>query len=320
MFHLEEKTAIGRPFWELVRNTRLQQWLARSLEQAEPAGGELELVAPEERTLLVHVARLPGHASGGPGGAMIVMDDVTELRRLERVRTEFVANASHELKTPLASIKACVETLREGAMNEPDHAAAFLQTVGEQTDRLDALVQDLLALARIESGGAVRERHPLCLAAVVQTCAQRYAQAAARRQQTLSLASRDNDVLVLADEEAVERILENLLDNAIKYTPEGGTVTVRWGAQDSDGLLEVEDTGIGIPRKHLPRIFERFYRVDRARSRELGGTGLGLSIVKHARARHQAVLAIESTPGKGSRFSARFPATRLAAVAQNVAN
>lgn len=300
LFPLHEVSALGRPLWELVRSPQLQQWMGQALSHSEPVGGELELKAPLPRLLSVRVVGLPGPT---PAGAIVVASDISQLRRLEQVRQEFVANASHELKTPLASIKACVETLLDGALDDAEIRVRFLQMINEQSERLDKLVRDLLALTRIESQERPPVLHPIVLSEIVELCVNRHQQYAERKEMRLVTLPPAANVRVLADEESLEQVLDNLIDNAIKYTNSGGTITVRWAAEADRCRIEVEDTGIGIPQAHLPRIFERFYRVDRARSRELGGTGLGLSIVKHLVQIMGGTVAVSSRLGKGTTFT-----------------
>lgn len=307
LFRLQQALAVGRPLWELVRSPQLQQWVTEALEASEPVGGEMELLAPMSRMLSVRAAGLPGDPAGG---AIVVASDISQLRRLESVRQEFVANASHELKTPLASIKACVETLLDGAIDDVDVRVRFLQMVGEQSDRLDRLVRDLLSLTRIESEGTQTDLHPVTLDEIVKVCHQRHRQNAERKQMSLVMQLPPEPIIVQGDEESLEQILDNLIDNAIKYTNEGGSVTIRWQNHEGGCLLEVEDTGIGIPQAHLPRIFERFYRVDKARSRELGGTGLGLSIVKHLVQALGGTVSVTSRIGAGTSFSIQLATPR----------
>jgi two-component system phosphate regulon sensor histidine kinase PhoR len=240
---------------------------------------------------------------------VLVLHDTSELRRLERVRQEFVANVSHELKTPLAVIKVTVETLLAGAADDPAHRVGFLEQIDEQTDRLHALILDLLSLARIESGAEALEFQAVELEQAAQDCLERHrARAEAKGvdldAEPLSAAA---PVTAWADEEALGTILDNLVDNAIKYTPAGGRVRVRWRAADGEACLEVEDTGVGIPERDQSRVFERFYRVDKARARELGGTGLGLSIVKHLAQVMQGTVGVRSTVGRGTTFTVRLP-------------
>jgi len=297
---------VGRRLWEVVRQRPLLDVVQRALDSSEPQREELGWSGLSMRSLTVHAARLPGLP---PRGAVLVLHDTTELRRLERLRQEFVANVSHELKTPLSIIKACVETLLDGAVDDPQHRRPFLEQLDSQSNRLHALILDLLSLARIESGEELFDFQPLPVREIVQSCLERHRPRAESKEQILEMVppAGDEELAVWADEEALEQMLDNLLDNAVKYTPQGGRVSVRWRREGEQVCLEVADTGIGIPESDLPRIFERFYRVDKARSRELGGTGLGLSIVKHlAQAMHGSVHAA-SRAGQGTTFTIRLP-------------
>jgi two-component system phosphate regulon sensor histidine kinase PhoR len=241
-----------------------------------------------------------------------VVHDTSDLRRLERLRQDFVANVSHELKTPLSVITACIETLVDGAAEDPGARSLFLQRIAEQTDRLNTLILDLLSLARIESGIELFAFKEVPVAAAINACIERHRTRAESRKQILTSSRADADELaVWADEEALDNILDNLVDNALKYTPEGGQVSVHWGNRDDQVCIEVIDTGIGIPSSDLSRIFERFYRVDKARSRELGGTGLGLSIVKHLTQAMQGTVQATSTLGRGSTFRVCLPRAEL---------
>jgi two-component system phosphate regulon sensor histidine kinase PhoR len=297
--------AVGRHFWEVVRQRGLQEIVQRALAGKQPASEELTWIGPATRSLTIHAARLAGSPQRG---AVLVLHDTTELRRLERMRQDFVANVSHELKTPLSVIKLCVETLLDGAIDDTAHRGSFLQQVADQADRLHALILDLLSLARIESGTEVFEFRDVPLAPVVADCLDRHRARALAKDQKLEAAPPTADaVAVWADEEAVGQILDNLVDNAVKYTPTGGRIRIGWRTEGDQVCLDVADTGIGIPQADLPRVFERFYRVDKARSREVGGTGLGLSIVKHlAQAMHGSV-AVTSRLGEGTTFTVRLP-------------
>lgn len=301
----EKGGAVGRRLWEVVRQRPLLDVVQRALDSAQPQREELGWHGTNIRSLTVHAARLPGLP---PRGAVLVLHDTTELRRLERLRQEFVANVSHELKTPLSIIKACVETLLDGAMDDPQHRHQFLEQLDSQSDRLHNLILDLLSLARIESGEELFDFQPLSVGEIVRECMERHRPRAESKGQAFEIAPPDDEeATVWADQEALEQILDNLLDNAVKYTPEGGRVSVRWRRQGEQVELEIADTGIGIPESDLPRIFERFYRVDKARSRELGGTGLGLAIVKHlVQAMHGSVRAA-SRPGQGTTFTLSLP-------------
>ena len=309
-----DTTSVGRLVPELIRSPQVQDAVEATLRLAVPAAYEAELTLPgrdpsqrgHNRFLSVRGNPLPGQPSTG---AVFVFHDVTELRRLERMRQDFVANASHELKTPLASIKAYTETLLDWALYDETVNSRFLKRIDEQAERLNQLILDLLSLARIESGQEIFEHAPLFLVPVLESCVESHRD----RTQTKNLnlvfdpGGLEDDTMVLADEEAIRQIVDNLIDNAIKYTPEGGSVSVICYSDRNSATIEVTDTGIGIPRSDLPRIFERFYRVDKARSRELGGTGLGLSIVKHLMQSIGGQIDVTSRVGSGSRFTVHLP-------------
>jgi two-component system phosphate regulon sensor histidine kinase PhoR len=307
LLDLSRVPAVGRALWEVVRHRPLLDAVKRALESREPHREEFSWTGSTPRTLTVHAARLPGES---PRGAVLVLHDTTELRRLETLRQDFVANVSHELKTPLSVIKVCVETLLDGAVEDPLHRGRFLEQIARQADRLHALILDLLSLARIESGAELFHFTSVPLQTLAEACIERHRPRAEARNQRLDIEVVRPGLQVWADEEAVDQILENLLDNALKYTGEGGSIRIRLGDDSEQGTVEVVDSGIGIPAADLPRIFERFYRVDKARSREMGGTGLGLAIVKHlVQAMHGNVRA-SSEPRVGTTFRVQLPLAR----------
>ena len=296
-------SVVGRPVWEAVRNPTIQEVIRRALKTRTQKHLELEIPRTHS-TVELSAARLPGDPCPG---AILVLHDVTELRRLENVRQQFVSNVSHELKTPLSSIHAYTETLLEGAVDDPTHNREFLRQIKEQADRLHLLILDLLRLAQIESDEGVPVPTAVSLGETVGACIEEHEGVASAKQVTLNVHPGPADLCALADEEALRTILDNLVENAINYTPEGGEVVIRWHVQDSTAVLEVVDTGIGIAEEHRGRIFERFYRVDKARSRQLGGTGLGLSIVKHLVLQSEGTIEVASQPGKGSTFTVCLP-------------
>lgn len=233
---------------------------------------------------------------------------VAELKLLEKVRQDFVANVSHELRTPLANIKGYAETLLSGAIEDKKNARDFLQIIYKESDRLSKLIDDLLDLSKIESGKMKMTFSPVELKPIVLRVVDILKKVAIDKSIDINIALPDNLPKLLSDEHRITQAILNLVDNAIKYTPSKGSVKI--SAYTSDGVIRVAiaDTGIGIPKKDLPRIFERFYRVDKARSRELGGTGLGLSIVKHIAQAHGGDVYVKSSIGKGSIFSFTIPA------------
>jgi PAS domain S-box-containing protein len=240
-------------------------------------------------------------------GVVLVIHDVTEMRRLETLRRDFVANVSHELKTPLTSIRAYVETLLDGGLDDRENNLRFLKKIEVHASRLVALIADLLSLSKVESGDAFPQRMRVDLGELVQGSYQRLGPNAESKTHQMQIQFDAEPVYILADTEAVTQIFDNLIDNAIKYTEPGGRIDICVRRDGERARVDVMDTGIGIPQEDLPRIFERFYRVDKARSRELGGTGLGLSIAKHLVQALGGELAVESRLGAGSTFTTWFP-------------
>ncbi|WP_372717054.1 ATP-binding protein [Novipirellula sp.] len=295
---------VGRPLLEAVRSRPLYELVQKCLETGGPEQTEFESICQVRRDLAVRATCLPGDPANG---VVMVLHNITELRRLENLRQEFVANVSHELKTPLASIKAYAETLRLGAMSDPENNLKFVDRIEEQAERLHQLILDMLQIARVESGEEAFEITDVSVNKVVDTCFNHNTDAAQRKEIQLVVEPPPSPILVYADEDGLTTILDNLIGNAIKYTPEKGRVTVRWWQEQDQMLLEVQDTGIGIAPEHHTRVFERFYRADKARSRELGGTGLGLSIVKHLCQAFGGSVKLCSKPGEGSTFQVRLP-------------
>jgi signal transduction histidine kinase len=240
--------------------------------------------------------------------------DITSLRRLEQVRKDFVANVSHELRTPLTSIKGYVEALLDGAKDHPEEAERFLRIILKQSDRLNLILEDLLQLSQIESGEVRFKQEPVRLGALVERTLPLIKPLADKKSQMIAVALPPDLPAVLGDEDRLVQVLTNLLDNAVKYTPDGGAISIAGRTADEPAQVElsVADTGIGIPEADRPRVFERFYRVDKARSRELGGTGLGLAIVRHIVEAHNGKIWVEGNQPAGSRFVMLLPATREA--------
>ena len=288
------------PLGDLVKVSGLDALMDGARLSDRSSQCELEMSTTDEDAIV----RAQAHRfqNGAEMGVVVVLHDVSELRRLERIRRDFVANVSHELKTPLTSIRGYVETLLDGAIDDDEHNVRFLEKIENNVERLNHLVMDLLSLARIESQAGMLSRQSIDLHSILEEAMRRYEATAEAREQALVLDACSGSVRILGDHEALTQILDNLFDNALKYTPDEGTVTVRVFRGATHATLEIEDDGVGIPKEDQARIFERFYRVDKARSRAVGGTGLGLSIVKHLVHAIQGTIELESEPGEGSTF------------------
>jgi two-component system phosphate regulon sensor histidine kinase PhoR len=300
---------VGRSLLEITRARPVSEALKQALDTADPVETEFESPGMPRRTLSLRAARLPGEPCPG---VLIVLHDRTELRRLENLRHELVANVSHELKTPLAAIKGYAETLRLGAIHDTEHNLLFLHRIEEQADRLHELILNMLQIARLEAGHAAFDMVDRDVRSLLENCVQQFVATAAAKDVALAVELPDDELIVPSDAEALQTIVNNLIDNALKYTSSGGRVIVRASGTATTVAIQVDDTGIGIPEGELTRIFERFYRVDKARSRELGGTGLGLSIVKHLAQAHGGVVSVVSELGKGSTFRVELPRRQVA--------
>ncbi|MEW4455991.1 ATP-binding protein [Bremerella sp. JC817] len=299
----------GRPLIEITRIRALDQSVQQALTTGEPCSTEFEVTSPFRRVLNIHANCLPGDPCPG---VVLVLHDMTELRRLENLRREFVANVSHELKTPLAAIRAYAETLAMGAVNDAENRDYFLGQITDQSDRLHDLIMDMLQLARVEAGQEVFDITDVNLADIAQWSVDSLRDKAAAKQIRLVVESaEDDEVYVRADEEGLRTIVGNLVDNAVKYSGKPGDVLVRWKTEGDQVAFSVEDHGIGIPQDAQDRIFERFFRVDKARSREMGGTGLGLSIVKHLASSFGGSVELDSELEVGSVFTVRLKRSRV---------
>lgn len=311
LFDLDLEAVVGRSMQEVIRNPDIRRFALRAIDCREPVEDDIVLAGPRDRTIRVRGTAL--RDLSGEGGAVIVLNDVTEFKRLENIRRDFVANVSHELKTPVASIKGFVETLLDGAADDPDDRRRFLDIVARQADRLEAIIEDLLSLSRIEQseGAGTLPREPTNVAALLAAAASDCLPRATERSVHLEVQC-DADVEAAINAPLVEQAVINLIDNAIKAceADEVIRVSATMTADDPAGErldIVVADEGCGIEPEHLPRLFERFYRVDKGRSRSLGGTGLGLSIVKHIVQAHGGTVDVASVPGEGSVFTMRIP-------------
>jgi two-component system, OmpR family, phosphate regulon sensor histidine kinase PhoR len=306
---------VGRHYGEAKQQYELSQIIKDGLERREHLREEITFYFPEERLLDLNLVPIIEDKEVF-GGILLVLQDVTAIRRLERMRSEFVANVSHELKTPITAVKGFAETLLGGAVNDPETARSFLQIIFDESDRLNRLIGDILELSKIESRRVPLQFSPIELSTFINKTIELMGSEALRKNIRISVKV-EPDIYIEADEDRLRQIIMNLLANGISYTPEGGQVSIHAEPVSSKGIgermdydhirIHISDTGIGIPKKDLPRIFERFYRVDKARSRSSGGTGLGLSIVKHLVELHRGSISVDSKVGNGSTFTIELP-------------
>ena len=307
LFREPEKELTGRTLIQATLSAELSELVDAALRGAPTHGRELRLPGPGGQALIVSTASIS--SVSGASECLLVAQDVTELRRLENIRRDFVANVSHELRTPLASIRAMAETLQDGALEDPQVSDRFLDTIIRESDRLTRIAQDLLALSTAESGPPAADE--VDLSALVSHVVEHIRPQAERADITIS-ASVEPGLRVAGSVDQLQQVFVNLIDNAVTYTKAGGRVDVAAERVGRMVVTRVSDTGIGILSEHLGRIFERFYRVDKGRSRASGGTGLGLSIVKHIAESHGGSVAVESEYGRGSTFTVSLPAFEVA--------
>jgi two-component system phosphate regulon sensor histidine kinase PhoR len=304
---VKPEKAEGRPIEEVVRNTHLRAFIAQTLHGIENVETDLTIGNQNEIFLQAHGAVLKD-IQGKFIGAVIVLNDVTRLRRLETVRRDFVANVSHELKTPITLIKGFVETLQQGALENREETERFLKIMAKQVDRLNAIIEDLLSLSRLEQASGKPEiaLEKISLRRILES-AICDSELKAREKNTAIQLNCTNEPEVLANPDLLGQAVLNLVDNALKYSEPDSKIEIEVLENEAEIVISIQDWGCGIDSSHLPRLFERFYRVDQARSRQLGGTGLGLAIVKHIAQAHKGSVSVKSTLGKGSRFSIHLP-------------
>lgn len=299
---------LNRNIPEVIRNPDLQKFINKALSSKKNLEEDITLYQRGERILYVHNTPLED-PDGQRSGILVVLNDVTHLRKLENIRKDFAANVSHEIKTPLTAIKGFVETLRIGEVAEPKETERFLAIIEKHVDRLTAIIEDLMKLSKIEQQDEKSEIHleessvKSVILSAIQTCREK----AKAKNITIDFVCPEN-ISFQIDSRLIDQAMVNLLDNAINYSSEKSDIQISASLKDKELRISVQDHGMGIPKEHLSRLFERFYRVDKARSRNLGGTGLGLAIVKHIAHAHGGRISVESTPGKGSTFSLHLPA------------
>ena len=299
--------AIGKSPLEAVRHSELKLLLDEVVASGTAASKEIDVAGLMPRKLLVRAAPLGAEQ----GGAFAVFFDVTEMRRLETLRRDFIANVSHELRTPVTAIRSAGDTIRDIAINDPQALPRFIDIIVRNAERLGSLLDDILELSRIESRALRLVLEPVEVGGLLSQVAGLFRERAERKGLQLQVAADVLPIHVQADRRALENVLTNLIDNAVKYSGSGAVIRISGDSASGQARIMVEDTGPGIEPSHLPRLFERFYRVDAGRSRELGGTGLGLSIVKHLVEAMGSQIRVESTPGVGSRFYFNLPRVTL---------
>ena len=304
LFKVQPDHAAGKRLVELFRQPELDGLIQEALAGRHPAVREVHTFSPTEQVVRFQATPCEDNEAGA--ALVLVAQDVTEIRRLEGMRREFVANVSHELKTPLTSIKGLVETLLGGALDDAANNRRFVSLIDEDATRLTRLIDDLLELSQIESKAVPLTRETIELRPLVEGVVAALAREIEQRRLTVS-AQVPPGLAVSADPHRLRQVFMNLVENAIKYNKDAGRVAISAARDRASLTVTVADTGVGIPPQDLPRIFERFYRVDKARSRALGGTGLGLSIVKHIVESHGGTVSVQSRPGEGSAFTVTLP-------------
>lgn len=308
MFHVDSKAnIIGINMIEVIRNNQINNIIREAIEKNSPRVNEILVNPPEEKVFRVYTSPIkPIDGTSTNSGAIAIIQDITNIKKLEKIRTEFVSNVTHELKTPLTSIKGFIETLRAGAINDPDVAEKFLEIIDIESERLYTLINDILELSEIETRQKDSNIRPNNLNSIIEEVIS-FLQGVADKKKIVITNETKGDIIISVNRNRIKQMLINLIDNGIKYNYENGKVSINAYKEEGSTVISVKDTGIGISREHQSRIFERFYRVDKGRSRDIGGTGLGLSIVKHIVNLYNGDIKVYSEPGKGTEFIIRLP-------------
>ncbi|OGL40121.1 MAG: hypothetical protein A2042_02710 [Candidatus Schekmanbacteria bacterium GWA2_38_11] len=306
MLRLEGPKSLGKPYIEIIRHHEIANLINDTFKNKEGRSEIVKLWQPDEKIMRLQSVFFKGEA-GFPSGVVIVFHDITKMKKLERVRQDFVANVSHELKTPLTLIIGYIEALIDGAKDDSESLTGFLNIIDSHAKRMNKLISDLLELAKIESVDYRVTKSRNSLRSLIESCLASYKEELNRKKLSFELKIEEESEWVFVDKSKIELAINNLIDNAIKYTPGNGKISIEAGSLKDYIEVRVVDTGIGIPSNEIDRIFERFYRADKARSRELGGTGLGLSIVKHIVEAHGGKVRVESELNKGSKFIFTLP-------------
>lgn len=306
-FHVCEEDILGRKLIEVIRNHQIYEIMQTVISSNDSFVNEISIGMPEEGVFRVYASPIrPADSTGGNSGAIVTIHDITAIKKLEQIRTDFVSNVTHELKTPLTSIRGFVETLRSGAVNDPEVSGKFLEIIDIEAERLTMLINDILQLSEIENRQSDTDISVYSLNGIISEVVSILEGSAERKGVSLTVDA-SQKINITANRDRIKQMLINLVDNAINYNVENGSVRINAAKADGRLVITVTDTGIGIAQQHLSRIFERFYRVDKGRSRNMGGTGLGLSIVKHIVNLYDGDIRVESEPGKGTTFTIQLP-------------
>ena len=306
-FGLGAEDILGKKFIEVIRNHQINEIIQQTIESNRSSVSEISIRMPEEGTFRVYASPIKAaNDSDVNSGGIITIHDITTMKKLEQIRTEFVSNVTHELKTPLTSIRGFVETLRSGAVNDADVADQFLEIIDIEAERLTMLINDILQLSEIENNLSDTNISKHNLSDIITEVIS-ILQGSADKKNVKLIVETAPKIIIQVNRDRIKQMLINLIGNAINYNIENGSVRIKAAKVDGRLVISVSDTGIGIAQQHLPRIFERFYRVDKGRSRNMGGTGLGLSIVKHIVNLYDGDINVESEPGKGTEFIVQLP-------------
>ena len=305
IINFPREKAIGKFHWEVIRNNTINELIRNALHKNQTLAQEISILFPQEKYF--HISVTPLGKKDNILGIVLVLNDITEIKKMEKMRSEFVANVSHELRTPLTSIQGFIETLKDEKTNDPKKEKHFLKIIERQSNRMNHLIEDLLHLSKLESREIKMDFKDIQLNELVHKIILEFKEKIEKKKHKITLNIPPHLPLIRADYENIELVFSNLLSNAIHYTPEKGKISISASEREKDIYIEIADNGIGIPAEHLPRLFERFYRVDRDRSRKFGGTGLGLAIVKHIIKSHNGTVGVESMSGKGSKFFFTLP-------------
>lgn len=305
LFRITNEASKGKNIIRVIRDYELEKLLHQSLDTGQSIKKQIQVLTPDRRVFVVYVT--PISTGEDMGEVVAILRNVTDKTKYEEMRSEFVANVSHELRSPLTSIRGFAETLLDGACEDPDTARKFLLIINKEAERLSRLIDELLNLSKIEEDKFVPNFEAFDVNDLIKRTVAIIQPRAAEKNLTINLDTPADLPLVHGDPDMIRQVLLNLIDNAVNYTQAGGTIRVSAGVDQGEMKVDVQDNGIGIPPENLSRLFERFYRVDKARSRELGGTGLGLAIVKHIVEAHKGKIQVESKVGRGSTFSFQLP-------------